>query len=341
MNDCKLCKINKADRTGSHYLPHFLLKRIDNVDGSSGRDKELGFIIGETDTKSYIGRAVLPEQFEESFGELSDDELKAMKNPAIEDHVFCSSCETKFSRIEGEYAKTLSIYEKEKQYSSKIPSELAMLFWASVVWRASISKKYGMILKEEEEDVLRVFLDSHLKEKIAEIDLAQIKQDENFNGIGYRLIRCPDYQYPTYLLCHPQLISPYSIIIDEFVLFFYFNVDNIGKEQIDFFGLQKFEANAPINTKSSGENILGAAECLFLECMENLTGFLAELRIKKYNWIFDEVHRKMGGKGDAMPAELKKSILAQITSNEKKLGRRYNFEDLTKTMYNEMKKYTG
>ncbi len=45
MRNCLLCYENPADKTGSHIVPHFLVKRIDNEPGQSGRDKEMGFVI--------------------------------------------------------------------------------------------------------------------------------------------------------------------------------------------------------------------------------------------------------------------------------------------------------
>lgn len=33
MEKCNLCKENDADKKGSHIVPHFLLKRIENIEG--------------------------------------------------------------------------------------------------------------------------------------------------------------------------------------------------------------------------------------------------------------------------------------------------------------------
>jgi len=47
MDNCKLCKNKPADKKGSHIVPHFLLKRIENEEGKSERDYEIGFSIGQ------------------------------------------------------------------------------------------------------------------------------------------------------------------------------------------------------------------------------------------------------------------------------------------------------
>jgi hypothetical protein len=338
-NSCKLCRLNKADKTGSHFLPHFLLKRIDNIDGSTARDKELGFLIGERDTTSYIGRAVLPEQFEEVFGELSEEEAKAMKNPSVEDYVFCKDCETKFSAIEGEYSKTIGYYNGESEYVNKILKELAFLFWVSVLWRVSISKKYGLILIEGEEELLRSFLINHLKEKVSDINIAQIEGDQQGMKLAYRLIRCPQYPDPTFLLCHWKHTNPYTILIDEYVLFFYFNSDMIDKTKQDFFGFENYLNKPSTNTLKQGERIMPIKESEFKNCLWNLAIYLADARLKHYNWLFDEIYKKL--QGTLMPEDLKKAILNEIMSEEKKLGRKYTYDDLCKTMYQEIKKYQG
>ena len=58
-----------------------------------------------------------------------------------------------------------------------------------------------------------------------------------------------------------------------------------------------------------------------------------------YNWLFDEVHKKLGGKGPVMPPELKQAIKRRITSDQTKIGRKYTLDDMIKSMYAEMSKY--
>ena len=82
MRNCLLCDKNPADKTGSHIVPHFLSKRIDNEVGSRERDKELGFRITQDTTESYFGSAVLPEKLEEVYGEVTDEIIES-KNSRI------------------------------------------------------------------------------------------------------------------------------------------------------------------------------------------------------------------------------------------------------------------
>ena len=99
MDNCKLCKSRLANKTGSHLIPHFLLKRIDNEIGKPERNKELGFTIGELETTSYYGQSVLPEKLNEIYGELSDDEIAKNSIPLIVDHYFCTDCEKNCQRL--------------------------------------------------------------------------------------------------------------------------------------------------------------------------------------------------------------------------------------------------
>ena len=170
MSTCRLCETREANKKGSHIVSHFLLKRIENVDGKPGRDYELGFAIGEFDTESYFGRAVSPEKLEETFGELTEDEIAGNKHPLIVDHYFCSVCEERLSKIEGEYSKMLVTFDKEKEYASGASSSIGLLFWMSVFWRMSIHQHSGTYLSDEENELMRSFLDRFLSIDISKID---------------------------------------------------------------------------------------------------------------------------------------------------------------------------
>ena len=109
---------------GSHIVPHFLLKRIENIDRHKSRNYELGFVIKGLDTKSHFGRSVPTEEI---YGDLTEEEIDRNRHPLIVANFFCSNCEDKFARIESEYALTLRKTSAEI-YSSSIRSELRFLF---------------------------------------------------------------------------------------------------------------------------------------------------------------------------------------------------------------------
>ncbi len=338
MDSCKLCKIRNADKTGSHIIPHFLMKRIDNEIGKTERDREIGFTIGEMGTTSYFGQSVLPEKLNEIYGELSDKEIENNKVPMVVDHLFCTECETKFSQVETEYSKTI----ENKGVESKISSEISILFWISILWRVSVFKKQGLILKNKEEELLRRILNKYLTKKIADIDFEAIKKDTECKNLSYRLIRCPDYSIDeaTYLFCHDLHRMPYSLLIDEYVLFFYFKKGHIDNLIQTFWGFENAIKGKILNTVSDGEIKILIDKEGFKECLDKLVNSIGDRRNAYYNWLFDELHKKMEGKGDTMPVELKKSILGRINSDKQKLGRKHTNDDVTKSIFEEIKKYT-
>ncbi|WP_272152102.1 hypothetical protein [Tenacibaculum aiptasiae] len=340
MKNCQLCKDNKADKKGSHIVPHFLLKRIENIEGKSGRDYELGFSIGEFNTDSHFGRSVQPEKLEDIYGELSDKEIEENKHPLVVDFMFCSSCETRFSIIESEYAKTLSKSD-DKEYDSGIPSELGLLFWASVLWRMSINKKSGVQLTKNENEVLRRILNRCLTDNISNIDFETMRNSKDLQKINYKIFRSPDYtdKHPTFLLLHPKFRKPYTLIINEFVLLFSFKNNFNDYLNKDCFGLEEEVFVAPINQNNSNELIKPIEESFFLNMNTELINLMKTIRVKKLDLFFNKLHRGIGGKGNTMPEAIRKEIMDELTAEEKKLGRKYNITDLRNSTMKVMKKY--
>ncbi|MBK6266080.1 hypothetical protein JKA74_13635 [Marivirga sp. S37H4] len=340
MENCLLCKENPADKKGSHIVPHFLLKRIENVEGKSGRDYELGFVIQEFDTTSHFGRSVPVDKLDEVFGELSDEEIEANKHPMVVDNFFCTSCETRFSKIESEYAKTLNKFENEV-YSSEIRSEIGFLFWASVIWRISINKGSGVELTKNQNETLRRILHRVLKNELSEIDIEGMKEAKDIKKISYKLLRCPDFstKHATHMVIHPKLKNPYSLVIDEYLLFFAFKDNYNDYMNKDFFGIQKEVEEAPTNKLQNTEMIYPISKEKMLEFNKALIDHMKNTRVDKLNLFWDKLHRSLGGTGSSMPEEIKKELFAELTSEEKRLGRKYNLEDLRDTTYKVLKKY--
>jgi hypothetical protein len=83
---CRLCHKKEADKKGSHIVPHFLLKRIENIEGKTQRDYELGFRIDKMGMSSHFGRSVQSEKLEETFGEISDKDIENNTHPLVVDN---------------------------------------------------------------------------------------------------------------------------------------------------------------------------------------------------------------------------------------------------------------
>lgn len=66
---------------------------------------------------------------------------------------------------------------------------------------------------------------------------------------------------------------------------------------------------------------------------------IKEIRLDNLNEFFDTIHVAIGGEGETMPIELKVEIMKEITSEEKKLGRKHTLEDIRDSTYKVLKKY--
>lgn len=336
---CRLCKINPADKTGSHIVPHFLLKRIDNIDGKIGRDYELGFVVKAFDTTSYFGRSVQTENLNEVFGELTDEEILQNKHPLIVDYFFCQKCEKRFANIETLYAKTLNKTDNQI-YNSGISSDQGLLFWMSIIWRVSINKKNGVELSLNQNERLRRILNLGLKEDYTICNNFHISSLNDAKRISYRLLRSPDFslENDTHFIWHPMFKHPYCLIIDEFILLFAFKDNYNDFSRLDLFGYKDI-SDAPKNILNGEEKIKPINPDALLEINKQLIYTFPHVLLEKINQFLNEVHWGLGGFGETMPLKLKKEIIEELNASDKKMGRKHNLTDLKNSTFKVLQKY--
>lgn len=341
MAKCKLCLKKDADKKGSHIIPHFLLKRIENIEGKAGRDYEIGFAIEKLNTTSHFGRSVSPKKLDEVYGEVSDDDIEGNIHPLIVDHFFCSNCESRFAVIESEYSKSLSVI-KDGSFETNINGALGFLFWSSIFWRMSINGKSGLRLNQEQEEVLRQILDISLKNDLSDIEHELDDIFVELENITYKLIQCCKYSSTnaTYLLLHPQFDNPYSLLIDEYIVCLSINGSYEDYQTKDFFGLKDEINIAPINNGKNKELAYSISEDCFSKVCKELINHMKNIRVSYINNILDGLHISLGGSGTSMPDHIKQDIWNEITSTEKKLGRKHNLEDIKNSTMKVLKKYT-
>jgi len=341
MGRCNLCKKTDADKKGSHIVPHFLLKRIENIDGKTGRDYEIGYKIEKLKAKSHFGRSVQPERLEETYGEITDDDITDNNHPLVVDNFLCSGCEERLSLIESKYSETIEIVEEE-DYESGVSNINGILFWASIFWRMSVHGESGVKLTEEQNESLRVILDSFLPAKNQELDEQEFINSDLTKSVSYKIIRCHNAQKDDskWLLFHPEFYNSFCLFIDEFVVV----VSLIGNYEefatTDCFGINEIIIKAPENTSNGNEVILPFDRSIFLEFSKAIINKIKDVYVGGLDEFFDKIHIAAGGEGDKMPIELKQEIMAEITSDEKKIGRKYTQEEIVKSSYKVMKKYT-
>lgn len=344
MRNCFLCNKTPANKTGSHIVPHFLIKRIDNESGSNGRNKELGFRISQDRTESYFGRAILPEKLEEVYGEITEEIIKKNIIFGIVDNYFCISCEKRLGVVESEYAKTLHKPASIGQnYESEIIPFLGFLFWVSIIWRISILENSGFELKKKEEEKLRRILNLYLVDDIKKINFNEF--DSDLNNIGYKIIRSPKYsdEFNTWLHWSAYNQRPYSLIIDEYLVFFYFKTTYLKGMTEEFYGSDKFKTQANFNTPFNPESIFGISHKDYKLILDELINSLARKRIENLISKLDLIHQKLGGKGKNMYPNYKNEILKNIGNSIEVLGRKGTTEEYMKIIINtisEMEKHS-
>ncbi|PWS26166.1 hypothetical protein DHW03_15330 [Pedobacter yonginense] len=336
MKNCALCLEKEANDTGSHIVPHFLLKRIFNVANAKGRDQELSFKLTAYDVETHFGRGVNPDKLDEVFGELTDEELeeKAIAQMVV-DNEWCTLCEKKFAILESAYAETLKT-NSEEIYQSTDHASMAFMFWLSIFWRASITANAGFSLKSNDQKTARILL--HDYDPTSANEGFAGKHEHALSNVSYKVYRCPEYSKKrgTFLYMAHQT-QPYSFLVDEFVIQMYFQAKHMKNSSQLFFGFEKIN-DAPFNSFSQGESVRGLSEGAFGSTMVNFVEFYRTIRLKVYDNLLNKVHNKFGLRGTIVSA-IKDEILGQVTADTTKLGRKYTMEDFVKCTITVLKKY--
>lgn len=338
---CKLCKEKTADKTGSHIVPHFILKNIDNLENSKERDKELGFEISSFGTKAYFGRGILPEKLEEIYGEVTDEIIEKNNVPLLQDYIFCSECEKKLSIIESEYSKNVSTFAT--QYSIHNPKNLfiSYLLWISVIWRLSITSE-NFKLSRKNESILQRILKNYLRLDIRKI--VPLIRDKDLKKVSIKILKSNQNHNPTFktLIVNPEIEYPYYLVADDYILAFYLqsNKKKRSRKKVPYLkDIQKSINSAKTNTSRKGESIT------FIDshALENLNKEFMTIKAKDFlstfSEILDEIHVKIKGVGKQMPIEIKQEIIETIVSSEEPLGKKYTPNYMSKVIYNVIKKY--
>ena len=340
MEKCHICKHNVGDKKGSHIVPHFLIKRIDSESEKKERDKELGFIIEPNQTTSYFGRAVLPEKLEEIYGEIDDKLIDENRIHGVVDYYFCSNCEKRLSVLEDVYSNTLKndVDSKEEYFSTK-ESFIGFLFWISIIWRLSIQDGSGFKLKPKVEKHLGRIINRYLQDKAS--DIKPEENDNDLHDIGYKILRSPNYSEKNSTLMHwqPSYERPYSLMIDEFIVFLYMKNSYLKGMILDFYGSEKYKQDAPYNTPYDREKVLPIKHDDFQAIFTRVTNFAALIKLETLNSNLDAIHRKLGGRGKYMNQKMKDEIKFKIAHSEEKLGKRHTIQEQSRIIFEVISKY--
>src|SRR5690606_36970555 len=150
-------------------------------------------------------------------------------------------------------------------------------------------EKSGFKLKQKEENRLGRILDNYLK-----LESNQIKpdtQDADLLDIGYKLLRAPNFseEKGTWLHWSPTYERPYSLIVDEYLLFFYFKKNHLNGVALNFYGSEKLKEKADFNTCFSSETIYGMEHQDYEKITQELMKFAVHTRFHTLSRILDEI----------------------------------------------------
>ena len=189
--------------------------------------------------------------------------------------------------------------------------------------------------------MLRVILDSYLPLKNKKLEEEQMIQNDLVTKLSYKILRCYNCEQGKgkWLLFHPEFYNSLCLFIDEFIVILDLNGKYDEFNKIDCFGINNLILNAPINISSEKEIVESFDKSIYNDYSEKIIYKLRDVYVGGLNEFFDQVHIASGGKGDKMPEKLKYEIMAEITSDEKKIARKYTQEEIVKSTYKMMKKY--
>ena len=302
MQNCLLCQHTEADKTGSHIIPSFLMKRIN---GEGERDHEVGFEIRDGLVNVYFGRDI----YEEKRKTITDneDKLESRENLDVRDYVFCKGCERYFSTLESKYSQSLHLNYTEGNLTknTKVSSYEALLFWCSLVWRISVTEHLGNRLKPDLEERLRVALET--------------KSVDSLN-VKYALFRCKDYSkisgHDT--LAYMDVIgNDVVLFVDEYLLIMLFDVEeevHEVKSSGNKFSLKKDVLNDGIKIEE--------ISLLPLVIFSDLIKSILLMLVKNMNLPhkFNEMHKLVFR--TELPEEIWNDVITMI-HNTAKLGDKY------------------
>lgn len=302
-NRCLLCKYREADKTGSHIIPSFLMKRI-NGDGQ--RDHEVGFEIKNGVVDTYFGRDIYEDKRKEITDE--DEKLESRTNYDVRDYIFCSECEKYFGKLESAYATSLSLncIEGKITVNNKVAPGEAILFWCSILWRVSVTEHFGQRLDLELEERLRNAL---------------ISQNVGNLKMKYALFRCKNYGKQTgrgTFVCADVKGNSALLVIDDFMAVLIFDIGE-EKHEVELLDMGFSLIPDSLNDGLKREEI----SAIPVEIFNGVTASVIRSSVKsmKLPEKFLELHKIFFD--NVLPEEMMKEVLNLIQANPCKIGDRY------------------
>lgn len=323
MEKCNLCKNKEATKTGSHIVPSFLMKRINALDNCGKRDYEVGLSYRGLGFNLYIGRNIDQDKLGELISSSQDEFIEKNVNQDVKDYIFCPDCEAHLGKIESEYAKTLSKYEENNNViTHNVKPNVALIFWASIVWRIAFTEEQNLGISEEFKNhlgsVIKNYIDCVKKGK----DTGHLIRNSELH---YKLFRCVDYSKTeaTHLFLEENK-NVVTLICDEYILILYYKSES-KKDEIDLLGAENYLDKIKFNTGLESEEIYSFSKEEYKEIMTNLITKFA----RRNRTVLFELFRIFHDKTDFFPNykdefyPLFEEFYYIIANNKEKTGEQY------------------
>lgn len=318
MDNCLLCQRNDADKTGSHIVPSFLMKRIN---GGGKRDHEIGFVMRNCTVNTYFGRDIYEEQ--RTTITSNEEKLYSRDNYDVKDYILCKKCENYFSGLESKYAVSLNLKFdlSANVINTKVTPAEALLFWCSIVWRASVTGHLGSRLNPDLEERLRTALASN-----------------NIDGLNihYALFRCKDYSSQTgngTSVCMDIKDNIVLLFVDEYMVVMLFDmIDEKSDTELLEIGI-RLKKNS-MNNGQKAEEIAPLPIEIFSQLMSSIIRvFIKDMCLPEK---FNALHKRI------FEEEIPQNVLGEIFNQlqeDCKLGDKYTIQNYSWCYREALKKF--
>ena len=305
MNKCLLCKEKDANKTGSHIIPSFLMKRIN---GGGKRDHEVGFVIKNGISFPYFGRDI----YEDKRRTITDNEdlIYSRDNYDVKDYILCKSCEDYFSLLESKYAPSLNLNfsADSNAINTKVSPSNALLFWCSIIWRVSVTEHFGCRLRQDLEERVR---------------LALVNDSVEGLNVHYALFRCKDYSKTSEIgtfVCMDTRDNGVLIFVDDFMLAMIFDL-NEDEYAVELLEIKLKLKRDKLNTGEKYEEIAPIPNNVFTQLMQSFIHMV--IRNMQIPENFQKMHELIFK--NQIPNEVLYDIF-NIMQSTGKLGDKYTVE---------------
>jgi len=314
---CACCRVREANKKNTHYLTDSIIRSCLNIDGSASREKGLYANLSNL-SHAEIGfqRSTPPEKLSEEMGRLPNEEEieRAKKNPFAVDNVFCDTCEDLFTEIENEFTSRILPQLRGKDLSSlgnftSTDVKAIRLFFYLQIWRSAICIPEFQLSGQVMES-LRSFILDHRNTASKELSVYPM-------SIAYLETRgdktlTDEEAFTKNYIAHLRHKNPFVVIMNDFVLQFYENTDEVAPPSL--YGINKEDFRNFINVNETEFKIRILNNSQRLDFLHTYITEIAKERIGFYGRKFIEVWEKATGTSPAK--EIIDEYLYVLTKNE-------------------------